>query len=66
MNKQIVAISMGEQESPLVRTEVYGWIQQHGFNLIDEDSGLFTDGNGSSFVCSLTIVTQFCPVFEPI
>ena len=28
---------MGEQES-LVRNEVYGWIQQHGYNLIDEDA----------------------------
>ena len=50
MNKQILAISMGEQESPLVRNEVYGWIQQHGYNLIDEDAGRFSDGNGSSFV----------------
>ncbi len=59
MNKQIVAISMGDEESPLVRNEVYGWIQQNGFAIVDEDAGLFSDGTGSSFVCSCFEKTQY-------
>ena len=60
MNKQIIAISMGEAEQRLKRESILKIFESEGFNLVDDDRGiLFNTKTSESFVCTCFEKTNY-------
>ena len=58
MNKQILAISLGDAEDEIKRDTLYAWLKEQWCELVDDNQGLFTDGE-CSFVCTCFEKTQY-------
>lgn len=58
MATQIIAISLGPQEEEMKRDTLHAYFNGEGFNLVDENRGLFVNGE-SSFICSCFEQTQY-------
>jgi len=58
MTTQIIAISLGPQEEEVKRDALHAYFKGEGFDLVDENIGLFVNGE-CSFICSCFEQTQY-------